>query len=75
LGGFAAQRREFARWPQYQKLYTSAFDKMLKAREESGKRNHNRLWTSGEGIMRWWTGYDQGNNPDQISIFDLEEFE
>lgn len=23
--------------------------------------------------MRWWTGYDQGNNPDQISIFDLEE--
>lgn len=73
MGGFAAQRREFERWPQYRKLYVTAFDNMLEARRQAGKVNHNRLWTSGEGIMQWWTGYDQNNNPDQISIFDVEE--
>lgn len=75
LGGFAAQRREFQRWPQYRRLYVSAFDEMLAKRKELGLVNHNRLWTDGEGIMRWWTGYDQNNNPDQLSIFDIEELE
>lgn len=74
MGGFATQRREFQRWPQYRKLYVRAFDEMLQARKEAGKNNHNRLWVDGEGIMRWWTGYDQGSNPDQIDIFsELEE--
>ncbi len=49
-----------------------AFDEMLDARRASGKTNHNRMWTDGEGIMRWWIGYDQKNNPDQITIEDLE---
>jgi len=75
LGGFQTQRREFERWPQYRKLYVSAFDEMLAAREARGKVNHNRLWTDGEGIMRWWTGYDQHNNADQISVFDEEDAE
>jgi len=73
MGGFAAQRRELKRWPQYRSLYVSAFDAMLAKRKADGLTNHNRLWTNGEGIMLWWLGYDQKNNPDQLSMFDLEE--
>ena len=63
-------RREFQRWPVYRKVYTKAFDEMLKAREAAGKTNHNRLWTSGEGIFRWWIGEDQKQDVNQITIFD-----
>ena len=72
LGGFASQRREFERWPHYRKMYVQAFQEMLDLRIAEGKIQHNKLWTDGEGIMRWWTGYDQGNNVDQTRI---EEFE
>ena len=71
LGGYASQRAEFERWPHYKKLYTKAFDEMLQARIASGKTEHNGLWTDGEGIMRWWLGFDTKNLPDQISIDDL----
>lgn len=71
LGGYASQRIEFERWPHYKKLYTKAFDEMLQARIASGKTEHNRLWTDGEGIMRWWLGYDAKNLPDQMHIDDL----
>lgn len=71
MGGFAAQRREFKRWPVYREMFVSAFDDMLAARIAEGLTNHNRLWTDGEGVMRWWLGYDQKSNPDQLSIFDL----
>ena len=72
MGNFASQRREFERWPQYRKMYVQAFQEMLDVRIAEGKTHHNRLWTDGEGIMRWWIGYDQKNNPDQITIEDLE---
>lgn len=71
LGGYASQRVEFERWPQYYKMYTAAFDKMFEARREAGKTNHNRLWIDGEGIMRWWLGFDAKNLSDQMSIDDL----
>lgn len=71
LGGYVSQRAEFERWPHYKKLYTKAFDEMLQARIASGKTEHNRLWTDGEGIMRWWLGYDAKNLPDQMHIDDL----
>lgn len=72
LGNFAAQRCDFKRWPQYRKMYVRAFDKMLEARRKAGKTNKNRLWTDGEDVMQWWTGYDANNNPDQIGIDELE---
>lgn len=56
LGGFASQRREFARWPVYKKLYIHAFDDMLEAKRKIGKTEHHGLWTDGEGVFRWWTG-------------------
>ncbi len=71
LGGFAAQKREFARWPVYRKLYTRAFDDMLLARKRAGKVNRNRLWTDGDGVFRWWIGENQGDNPDQMCFEDI----
>ena len=68
MGGYAAQRRELARWPQYRKLYVSAFDDMLEARRRDGKLNHSSLWQSGEGVMQWWTGYERKMNPKQIAL-------
>lgn len=72
LGGFASQRREFARWPVYKKLYIHAFDDMLEAKRKIGKTEHYGLWTDGEGVFRWWTGEaSQHNNPDQITMDEL----
>ena len=68
MGGYAAQRRELARWPQYRKLYVSAFDDMLEARRRDGKLNHSRLWQSGEGVMQWWTGCERKVNPEQVTM-------
>lgn len=45
---------------------------MLKVRIESGKTNHSRLFTDGEGIMKWWVGMDQQKTDEnQISVFEL----
>lgn len=71
LGGFASQKREFERWPVYKKLYIHAFDDMLAARKADGKTNHNRLWTSGEGVFNWWIGKDQKYDPSQMSMDDI----
>ena len=68
MGGYAAQRRELKRWPQYRKLYVSAFDDMLEARRRDGKLNHSSLWQSGEGVMQWWTGYERKANPEQVAM-------
>jgi hypothetical protein len=57
-----------ARWPQYRKLYVSAFDDMLEARRRDGKLNHSRLWQSGEGVMQWWTGCERKVNPEQVTM-------
>lgn len=64
---------DLARWPQYKQLYIDAFDEMFQARMASGKTNHNRLWTCGEGIFRWWIGEGQNNIDSQTSLFDEEE--
>lgn len=55
LGGFASQKREFARYPQYKKLYMHAFDRMIKERERRGLPT---VWKSGAECMAWWTGED-----------------
>lgn len=71
LGGYASMRREFERWPVYKKMYIHAFDDMLKAREASGKTNHNRLWTDGEGVFRWWIGEDRKRDENQVNIDEI----
>ena len=62
-------KRELKRWPQYRKLYVSAFEDMLEARRRDGKLNHSSLWQSGEGVMQWWTGCEVKAHPDQTVMF------
>ena len=69
MGGYAAQKRELKRWPQYRKLYVSAFEDMPEARRRDGKLNHSSLWQSGEGVMQWWTGCEVKAHPDQTVMF------
>lgn len=71
LGGYAAQKKEFERWPVYRKLYIRAFDDMLTARKRSGKNNHHSLWKNGEGVFRWWTGEGKTNDPNQMTFDEL----
>ena len=66
LGGTLSQKRELERWPQYRKLYVSAFEKMIEARREAGKTEHATLWNTGEDVMRWWMGCDAKRDPDQM---------
>ena len=46
-----------------------AFDRMLKAREEAGKKSYT--WETGEDVYRWWT-YDIYEDPNQLSFFEEE---
>lgn len=58
LGGYAAQRRELARYPRFRALYVRAFDRMLEARKAAGLSLDNVTWHTGEDVMRWWVGMD-----------------
>jgi phosphoadenosine phosphosulfate reductase len=57
--------KEFERYPKYKENYIKAFDRMLKARKESGLEVR---WNSGEEVFRWWMGEDIN----QIRWEDLE---
>ena len=71
LGWAASQKREFARWPAYRKLYVSAFDAMIDARRTSGKTTRLN-WQNGEDILRWWIGDAAKRDPDQ-QMMEFEE--
>lgn len=72
LGGPHSQRRELVRWPQYRKLYVSAFEKMIEARRQAGKTEHAMLWNTGEDVMRWRMGCDPKHDPDQLAMLPEE---
>lgn len=72
LASKAIRGKEFGRWPQYEKLYISAFDRMLKAREAAGKMNGVfRMGTTAMDVFHWWM--EDGVLPGQISMDDLLE--
>jgi phosphoadenosine phosphosulfate reductase len=54
------QKQELNDYPTYKKAYLSAFDKMLKARKASDKKNSMQNWDTAEGVMNWWIN---GNEP------------
>ena len=59
--------REFALYPQYQKMYIHAFDRMLEERKHRGK---NQLsWQTGRDVFHWWM--EDGILPGQIEFEDL----
>lgn len=68
----AGKRRyeEFRRWPQYEKLYVLAFERMLQEREQRGKLDESwRIGTTGRDVFRWWMEEDV--LPGQMSVEDL----
>lgn len=67
------RERQFAIYPKYKENYLKAFDRMLKRREEKGKKSDK--WSTPEDVFDWWMGYDR--DPDrlegQISFDDMED--
>lgn len=71
LDGIAAtwgRQREFMRWPAYEKMYISAFERMLDARKAKGLPCD---WQTGMDVFRWWMEDDNVNG--QLSMDDLME--
>lgn len=73
MAGTAGRQREFARYPQYQKMYIRAFDRMLEERRLRGKANG--IWgqktTTGRDVFHWWM--EDGTIPGQMEFDDLIE--
>ena len=67
LAGYRQIKKEFSDYPKYKQLYISAFDRMLKAREEKGKTG---AWKSGEEVFDWWIGESKHNVKGQMSLFE-----
>lgn len=52
MQGRKGMRKVFRKYPKYYYNYIRAFDKMIKAINESGRKT--TAWRSGEEVMRWW---------------------
>lgn len=66
VGG--GRQREFIRWPAYEKMYISAFLRMLDVRKAKGLPCD---WQTGMDVFRWWMEDD--NISGQLSMDDLME--
>lgn len=62
------RQREFMRWPAYEKMYISAFERMLDTRKAKGLPCD---WQTGMDVFRWWMEDD--NISGQLSMDDLME--
>ena len=67
LAGYEQIKKQFADYPKYKELYISAFDRMIKARNE---RNNISSWKTGQEVFEWWIGENKHNVKGQISMFD-----
>lgn len=67
LGGVASMRRELEIYPKFKKMYIHAFDRMLKAREQKGKKTKLN-WNTGKEVFLWWT--QNPILPGQLSFFE-----
>lgn len=66
VGG--GRQREFVRWPAYEKMYISAFERMLDVRKAKSLPCD---WQTGMDVFRWWMEDD--NISGQLSMDDLME--
>lgn len=66
--GGGGRQREFARWPAYEKMYISAFERMLDVRKAKSLPCD---WQTGMDVFRWWMEDD--NISGQLSMDDLME--
>ena len=70
LANYREKMKEFSDYPKYKNLYIKAFDKMLKARKESGKVDlgNGRFWETGEDVFLWWIEEYKRNVKGQMTI-------
>lgn len=68
MAGRGGRQREFMRWPAYDKMYISAFERMLNVRKSKGLPCD---WQTGMDVFRWWMEDD--NVSGQLSMDDLME--
>lgn len=66
LASKKSRNRDFARWPKFKGLYIRAFDRMIAARESTGREGE---WKTGEEVFHWWM--EDGILPGQIEFDDL----
>lgn len=52
------QKKEFARWPAFKKMYLRAFQEMINVRRGTDKE---RRWQTGEEVFDWWTSRRKKN--------------
>lgn len=64
VGG--GRQREFMRWPSYEKMYISAFERMLDVRKAKGLPCD---WQTGMDVFCWWM--EDNNISGQLSMDDL----
>lgn len=70
MGRTVGMKYDFNRYPKYRENYVRAFNRMLKARRESGLGIPEK-WTDGEAVMRWW----MRDKPDDQIEMDFEDDE
>lgn len=74
MAGRGGRQREFVRWPAYEKMYISAFDRMVEARKQCVE-NRGKIfsdnWETGRDVFHWWI--EDGVLPGQVSFDDIEE--
>jgi phosphoadenosine phosphosulfate reductase len=76
MAGSEGRRREFNRWPSYEKKYRKAFEQAAKARIENPSKNkfqgRNYLkWNDGNDMFDWWMQDNhQKGCPDQTVMFE-----
>ena len=51
MAGCDERKREFERWPKFERLYILAFDRMFIARNERGLKN---IFSTGRDCFDWW---------------------
>lgn len=68
MAGTAGRQREFARYPQYERMYIRAFGRLI---EERRRRGLPTDWESGIDCFHWWM--EDGTLPGQMEFDDLAE--
>lgn len=68
MAGTAGRQREFARYPQYERMYIRAFGRLI---EERRRRGLPTDWESGIDCFHWWM--EDGTLPGQMEFDDLIE--
>jgi phosphoadenosine phosphosulfate reductase len=64
MQGEAGMRRDFARWPKFERAYLLAFKRMLAKMTPMQNKNE---WRTPEDVMHWWL---TGKQPDRETVQD-----